>query len=109
MSMFKQTKLTRYMAPMFFQTYKKEPKLYVESHLIEHLKRIKIKSYRDTDKLFLTCMKPYRAASMDIISRWRKSINTENAITIQNYTSYSARVVASSYVKSREASLSTII
>ena len=107
MPLFKQTELTKHIGPLFFQTYKKEPKLYFVGHLTEYLKIIK--SYRDTDKLFLTWIKPYRAASMDTISRWCKSINKGNAVSIHNYTSHSARAVALSYVKSREASLSTII
>ena len=106
MSLLKQTEPTKHIGPLFFQTYKKEPKLYFVGHLTEYLKRIK--SYRDTDKL-LTCIKPYRAASMDTISRWCKSINKDNAISIHNYTFHSAIAVALSYVKSHEASLLTII
>ena len=77
------------------------------SYLTEYLKRTK--SYRDTDKLFLTCIKPYKAASKDTMSRWCKSIIKENGISIHSYTSHSSRAVASSYAKSRGASLSTII
>ena len=44
------------MVPLCFQIYKKEPKLRVVSHLTEYLSRTK--SYRHTDKLFLTCIKP---------------------------------------------------
>ena len=63
MSLSKQTKPTKHMAPLCFETYNKEPKLCVVSHLTEYLKRTK--SYRHTDKLFLTFIKPYRAASKD--------------------------------------------
>ena len=63
MSLIKQTKPTKHMAPLCFQIYNKEPKLCVVSHLTEYLKRTK--SYRHTDKLFLTFIKPYRAASKD--------------------------------------------
>ena len=66
------------MAPLCFQIYNKEPKLCVVSHLTEYLKRTK--SYRNTEKLFLTCIKPYRAASKDTISRWCKSIIKESGI-----------------------------
>ena len=55
MSLNEQTKLTKYMAPLCFQTHNKEWKLYVVRQLTEYLKRIK--SYADTDKLFLTCIK----------------------------------------------------
>ena len=58
MSLIKQTKPTKHMAPLCFQIYNKEPKLCVVTHLTEYLKRTK--SYRDTDKLFLTWIKPYR-------------------------------------------------
>ena len=67
MSLIKQTKPTKHMARLCFQTYSKESKLCVVSHLTEYLKRTK--SYRDTDKLFLTCIKPYRAASKETTSR----------------------------------------
>ena len=77
------------------------------SYLTEYLKRTK--SYRDTDKLFLTCIKPYRAASKDTISRWCKSIIKESGISIHSYASHSSRAAALSYAKSRGASLSTII
>ena len=77
------------------------------SHLTEYLKRTK--SYRNTDKLFLTCIKPYRAASKDTISRWCKSIIKESVISIHSYTSHSSRAAASSYAKSRGALFSTII
>ena len=107
MSLIKQTKPTNHMAPLCFQTYSKEPKLCVVSHLTEYLKRTK--SYRDTDKLFLTCVTHYRTASKDIISRWCKSIIKESGISIHSYTSYSSRPAASSYAKFRGASLSTII
>ena len=63
------------MAPLYF----KEPKLCVVSHLTEYLKRTK--SYRDTYKLFLTCIKPYRVASKDTIFRWCKSITKESGIS----------------------------
>ena len=107
MSLIKQTKQTKHMAPLCFYIYNKEPKCCVVSHLIEYLQRTK--SYRDTDKLFLTCVKPYRAASKDTISRWCKSIIKESGISIHSYTSHSSRAAASSFAKSRGASLSTII
>ena len=59
MSLMKQTKPKKHIAPLCFQVYNKEPKLYVVSHLTEYLKRTK--SFRDTDKLFLTSIKPYMA------------------------------------------------
>ena len=57
MSLIKQTKPTKHMAPLCFQIYNKESMRCVVTHLTEYLKRTK--SYRDTDKLFLTCIKPY--------------------------------------------------
>ena len=107
MSLIKQTKPTKHMAPLCFQTYSKEPKLCVVSHLTEYLKRTK--SYRNSDKSFLTCVKPYRAASKDTISMWCKSIIKESGISIHSYTSHSSRAAASSYAKFRGASLSAII
>ena len=95
------------MALLCFQIYNKEPKLCVLSHLTEYLKRKK--SYRDTDKLFLTCIKPYKAANKDTISKWCKSISKESGISIHSQTSHSSRDAASSYAKSHGASLSTII
>ena len=76
MSVIKQTKPTKHKAPLCFHTYSKEPKLCVVSHLTEYLKRTK--SYRDTDKLFLTSIKPYMVASKDTISMWCKSIIKQN-------------------------------
>ena len=108
MSLIKQTKPTKHMAPLCFQIYNKEPKLCVVSHLTEYLKRTK--SYRDTDKLFLTYIKPYREASKDTISGWCKSIIKEGGISIiHSYISHSSRAAASSYAKSCGASLPTII
>ena len=107
MSLIKQTKPTKDMAPLCFQIYNKEPKLCVVTHLTEYLKRTK--SYRDTDKLFLTYIKAYRAASKDTISRWFKSIIKESGISIHSYISHSSRAAVSSYAKTRGASLSTII
>ena len=107
MSLIKQTKSAKHMASLCFQIYNKKPKLCVVTHLTEYLKRTK--SYRDTDKLFLSCIKLYRAASKDTISRWCKSIIKESGISIHSYTSHSSRAAASSYAKSRGASLSTII
>ena len=107
MSLIKQTKPTKHMAPLCFQIYNKESMRCVVTHLTEYLKRTK--SYRDTDKLFLSCIKLYRAASKDTISRWCKSIIKESGISIHSYTSHSSRAAASSYAKSRGASLSTII
>ena len=63
MSLIKQTNSTKHMAHMCFQIYNQEPKFCVVSHLTEYLKRAK--RYRDTDKLFLTCIKPYKVASKD--------------------------------------------
>ena len=57
MSLIKQTKPTKHMAPLCFQIYNKEPKLCVVTRLTGYLKRTK--SYRDTDKLFLTCIQPF--------------------------------------------------
>ena len=107
MALIKQTKPAKHMAPLCFQIYNKELKLCVVTHLAEYLKRTK--SYRDTDKLFLTCIKPYRAASKDTISRWCKSIIKESGISIHSYTSHSSRAAASLYAKTRGALLSTVI
>ena len=100
MSLIKQTKPAKHMAPLCFKLYKKDPKLCVVTHLTEYLKRTK--SYRDTDKLFLNlCIKPYRAASKDTISRWCKSIIKESGMSTQSYTSHSSRAAASSNAKTR--------
>ena len=107
MALIKQTKPAKHMAPLCFQIYNKELKLCVVTHLAEYLKRTK--SYGDTDKLFLTCIKPYRAASKDTISRWCKSIIKESGISIHSYTSHSSRAAASLYAKTRGALLSTVI
>ena len=107
MSLIKQTTPTKYMAPLCSQIYNKESKLCVVTHLNEYLKRTK--SYRDTDKLISTCIKPYRAASKDTISRWCKSIIKESGISIHSYTSHSSIAATSSYAKTCGASLSTII
>ena len=98
MSLIKQTKSAKHMAPLCFQIYNKEPKLCVVTHLTEYLKRTK--SYRDTDKLFSTCIKPYRAASKDTISRWCKSIVKESGISIHSYTSHSSRAAELHYMPS---------
>ena len=107
MSLIKQAKSTKHIAPLCSQIYNNEPKPCVVSHLTEYLKRTK--SYRDADKLFLTCIKPYRAASKDTISRWCKSIIKESGISINSYSSHSFRAAASSFAKFRRASLSKII
>ena len=93
MSLIKQTNSTKHMAHMCFQIYNQEPKFCVVSHLTEYLKRAK--RYKDTDKLFLTCIKPYKVASKDIISTWCKSIIKESGISIHRYTSRSSRAAAS--------------
>ena len=85
MSLIKQSKPTKHMTLLCFQTYSKEPKL-----CVEYLNRTK--SYRDTDKLFLTCIKPYRTATKDTKSRWCKSIIKESGISIHSYTSHSSRL-----------------
>ena len=97
MSLIKQTKPTKDMAPLCFQIYNKEPKLCVVTHLTQYLKRTKI--YRDTEKLFLICIKPYSAASKDTIFRWCKSIIKESGISIHSYTSHSSTAADSSYVE----------
>ena len=97
-SLIKQTKPTKHMAPLLFQIYNKGSKFPVAGYLTEYLKRTK--SYEDTDKLFSACIKPYREASKDIISRWYKSIIKESGIKIHNYPSHSSRTAASFYAKS---------
>ena len=84
MPLIKQTKPTKYLAPLCFQVYNKEPKLCVASHHNEYLK--KTKTYRHTDKLFLISIKRYREASKYIISRWCKPIIKESGINIHSYT-----------------------
>ena len=85
------------MAPLCFQAYNKEPKVCVVSHPTEYLKRTK--GYRDTEKLFLTCIKPYKAAGKDTIFRSCKSVIKECGISIHSYTSHSSRGAASSCAK----------
>ena len=80
MSLIKKTKLTKHMTPLCFQIYKKEPKLCVVTHLTEYLKRTK--NYRDTDKLFFTCIKLYIPV---------KSIIKESGVSIHSYASHSSR------------------
>ena len=92
MSLITQTKPTKPMDPLCFQIYNKEPKLCVVSHTTEYLTRTK--SYRDTNKLCLTCIRPYRTASKDNISRWCKSIIKGSDISIHSYTSHSPRAAA---------------
>ena len=87
MSLIKQTKPTKHMSPLFFQAYQKQQKICFVSYLIEYLKRTK--SYRNTEKLFLTCIKPYMTTSKDTTSRWCKSIIKENGISTHSYTSHS--------------------
>ena len=89
MSLIKQTKPTKHMAPLCFQIYNKEPKFCVVTHLTDYLKGTK--SYRDTDKLFLTSIRPYRVASKGTISRWCKSIIKESGISIHSYNSHPSR------------------
>ena len=60
-----QTRQAKHIEPLCFQTYSKEPKLYVVRHLNECLERIK--SYRATDELFSICIKPHRTAGKDTI------------------------------------------
>ena len=67
MSLIKKTKPAKHMVPLCFQIYGQEPKLCVVTHLSEYVKRTK--SYGDTDKLFLDCIRPYRVTSKDTISR----------------------------------------
>ena len=107
MSLINQTKPTKHLTPLRFQIYNEEPKLCVVTHLTEYLKITK--SYKDTDKLFLTSIKLCRTASKDTISRWCKSIIKESGISIHSYTSVSSRAAVSSYAKSCGASLSTVI
>ena len=76
MSLIEQTNQWKHIAPLCFQSYHKVLQLRVVSHLNEYLKRTK--SYKDTGKLFLTCIKPCRAPSKDTISRWCKSIIKES-------------------------------
>ena len=104
-SLIKETKPTIQMTPLYFQTYNKEPNLCTVSQLSISKEQKDIKRYkllRDTKryKLFLTCIKPYKAASKGIISRWWKSIIKESCINIRNHTSHSSRAEASSCVKS---------
>ena len=103
MSLINQTKPAKHMAPLCFQIYNREPKLCVVNQLTEYLKRTK--SYRDRDKLFLTCIKPYRAANKDTISRWCKCIIKESCISIHSYTSHSSRAAASSYISEDPGSI----
>ena len=67
MSLIMKTKPAKHMVPLCFQIYGKKPKLCVVTHLSEYVKRTK--SYGDTAKLFLNCIRPYRVASKDTISR----------------------------------------
>ena len=65
MSVIKQTykikriKPTKRIQTLCFQAYDKEPKLCASSNLTKYLKIIK--SCKHTNKLFLNCIKPYRA------------------------------------------------
>ena len=106
MSLIKQTKPTKHMASLCFQIYNKESMRCVVTHLTEYLKRTK--SYRDTDKLFLTWIKPYRQP-VKAPYLGCKSIIKESGISIHSYSSHSSRAAASSYAKTRGATLSTII
>ena len=86
------------MTHLCFHTYNKDPKLRAASHPAEYLKRTK--GYKDTQKLFSTCIKPCRAPSKDDISSWRKSIIKESGTSIYNYISNLSRATASFYVTS---------
>lgn len=64
--------------------------VFVVCNLNEYLKGTK--SYRDAEKLLLTCIKPYRAARQNTASSWCKSIIIESGISIHNYNFHSSRV-----------------
>ena len=81
-SLIKQTKPTKAMATLCFQTYNKKSKLCFVNYLTEYLKGTK--SYRDTDSVLFTCIKAYKVASKDTIYRWCKSNIKESGISIYN-------------------------
>ena len=48
--------------------YDKEPKLCVVMHLTKYLKRTQ--AFQKTNNLFLTCIKPHKAATKDTVPSW---------------------------------------
>ena len=87
------------MEPLSFMTYDKKLKLWVVRYLSKYLKTTK--AFWKIDYLFLTFIKQHRKTTKVTMSMWCKLLLK----TVNNYSSYSARVAASPYAKSNGESI----
>ena len=106
MAKIKQTRSGRHMHPLGFRVYTQNEKLCVVTHLTWYLKRTSV--YRKDKNLFLSYIKPHRAAGKDTIARWCKSVLSVSGINTDLYSSHSSRSAATSSAKRKGISLTKL-
>jgi integrase len=88
--------------------YPKDEKLCVLTHLNIYVKRTRY--YRgDIDQLLLTHKKPYKAATLNSISRWLKELMKAAGINIKDFGPGSARSAATTKAESQGAPIDLIL
>ena len=83
-------------------------KLCVVDCLKEYLKRPSIKVQSDTEALFITYGKPFKAAAIDSVRRWVKDLFIETSI-LKEYTPHTCRSAATSKASQLNVDIAEIL
>ena len=105
-TLLKQSRPSYHLKPLVIIRFE-EKKLCAFQTLIVYLE--KTRSLRQSDKLFITTHKPYKAASSDTISRWLKSFLHLAGIDTNTYKGHSVRSASTSAVKAAGVPINVIM
>ena len=102
----KQSKPGKHIDMMEFKAYAKDPKLCIVKTLSEYLDRTK--HIRNSEKLLISTMKPFKAVSKSTVSRWVKLVLIKAGID-PTFGPHSTRAASTSKAKLQGIPLETIM
>lgn len=98
---------------LFFGSFPADPDLCVQACLKEYEKRTqpfrRITMKQETDKLFLSYVKPYKPVSSQRLAHWLKAVMEEAGVDISVYSAHSIRGASATSAEKQGVSMNDIL
>ena len=104
----KQTKPGKHIEPFVIKRYLENQKLCCVQTLVDYIART-ADVRKDEQKLFISCVKPFRAVTKSTISRWIKTIMGNAGININVFGVHSCRAASTSLAASKGLNIDIIM
>lgn len=105
-SLLKQSRPGLHVKPIEIECFSNK-KLCIVHHLSLYIR--KTRELRKDNKLFISCIAPFKGVSRDTISRWIKTVLNLAGVDVSKYTSHSTRSASTTAMYSRGASMDCIM